>query len=57
MKQGIPEARSGPSAASVSPPTPTRPHSGPAETGRSCHASANDTCGGSTSTRNGRRVA
>ena len=40
MKQGTPEARSGPSAASVSPPTPTSPHSGPADAGRSCHACA-----------------
>ena len=38
MKHGTPDARSGPSAASVSPPTPTRPQRGPADAGLSSHA-------------------
>jgi hypothetical protein len=38
MNAGVPWDRSGPRAASSSPPTPARPHSGPAAGGRSSHA-------------------
>ncbi len=58
MNAGTPSPRSGPHAVSSSPPTPTRPHSGPVSAaGRSRHASAKVILDGRTSTRNGRRDA